>query len=162
MDRQTISQVESSKEQNLSQIREEDNAQNANETNKEGSASDVPTCEPTIIRKFNKFPELEEKLKSKYKTKVFENHDFDLDYNESYDEYTTDDYCSDDGNYNDHNLDANDNQTVKGADTNEAYQSISLKDDSLLSDENSKKFKYMMCMLLREIRDALNQVQVLW
>lgn len=138
----------------------ETNQQNVNEITEKRADSDVPTNEPNIIRKFTKCPELEGKLKINYNSK--NNEDHDLDY-ESYGEYLSEDYCSEDENYDEQYNNANGNQTDEQEETNEADEPESLKEVStLLRDENSKKFKYMMCALLQEIKKALTQVRILW
>uniref|UniRef100_A0A2A4JUY5 Uncharacterized protein n=1 Tax=Heliothis virescens TaxID=7102 RepID=A0A2A4JUY5_HELVI len=131
------------------------NMQTANEAS--GKTIEKPNNQPSIVRKFTICPELEAKMQSSINIGHYDEEDYDDDYGE----YLTEEYCSEDDNYSLQHNDEISSKTNGIVDTNKKLIPANLEVDPLIAEENTKKFKYMMCMLLQEIKKALCEVRIL-
>ncbi|KAF9417106.1 hypothetical protein HW555_005725 [Spodoptera exigua] len=156
------SNLQSEEKTNNSRVEEINTVETATETmEKENNA---PTSQPSIVRKFTAFPELEKKLQ--ISNNLYENHDEELDYDED-EEYLTEEYCSEEETNGELHSDPN-SKTFEGVvsnmeetDSHVERDILQRIDDISSFNENNEKFKYAMYMFIQEIKDALSQVQIL-
>ncbi|KAH9628582.1 hypothetical protein HF086_010316 [Spodoptera exigua] len=157
------SNLQSEEKTNNSRVEEINTVETANETmEKENNA---PTSQPSIVRKFTAFPELEKKLQ--ISNNLYENHDEELDYDED-EEYLTEEYCSEEETNGELHSDPNSKtfedvvSNMEETDSHVERDILQRIDDISSFNENNEKFKYAMYMFIQEIKDALSQVQILW
>ncbi|XP_022826030.1 uncharacterized protein LOC111356052 [Spodoptera litura] len=153
------SNLQSEEKTNSYKVAERDTPLNTVETatNTTEKENNAPTSQPSIIRKFTAFPELEKKL---HISNLYENHDEELDYDED-EEYLTEEYCSEDEN-NGELHDESFSNNIEDTDSLRPNERTALEEiEPCLINENNEKFKYAMYMFIQEIKGALSQVQIL-
>lgn len=118
---------------------------------------------PTVVRNFSKCEEFEERLRKKFESNALENHDdyMDEDYLSTASECCSDDAMSDE---DDLQTDPNVTQLYESSDLDMSKELIASSPKSVdpsLVIENNSRFKYTVCVFLKEVRSALNAVKLL-